>query len=83
MPKFKCVNPECLFFEQIKEEGKATYRMMEGRLIAREAFCPSCNQERHEVTVNEIFEKPTYEAVGMNSNRRNWSRSTREGSTHY
>jgi len=83
VPKFKCINPECLFFEQIKEEGKATYIMIDGKLVAREVYCPSCNKERKEITVNRIYEKPTYEAVGLNSNRRNWSKSTKEGYKYY
>jgi hypothetical protein len=80
MPKFKCINPECLFLEQVKDEGTATYKFIEGKLRAIEAVCPSCNQEREEIIVNKTYEPPTYEAVGMNSNRRNWSKG---GNTTY
>jgi len=75
MPKFKCKNPECLFFEVEKLEGKVTYRMIEGKIRALEAYCPSCNTEREEVVEKQEYTPPTYEAVGITSNRRNFTKT--------
>jgi hypothetical protein len=83
MPKFICRNGECPFFEEVKLEDIVTYRVRDGKVITMQAYCPSCNSYREEVKEDKVYEKPTYEAVGLNSNRRNWSKSTREGMNYY
>lgn len=83
MPRFICKNPDCLFFDKEQVEGKSTYRIIDGEVKAIERFCPSCNSEREEIKGVIEKEPPTYQAVGMNSNRRNWSKSTKEGLKWY
>lgn len=73
MPKFICKNPECLFFDKETVEGKTTFKVIDGELKAIERFCPSCNAEREEV-IEPITYKASYDFVGLNSNRRNWSK---------
>lgn len=83
MPRFICKNPDCLFFDKEQVEGKSTYRIIDGEVKAIERFCPSCNSEREEIKGSIETEPPTYQAVGMNSNRRNWSKNTKEGLKWY
>lgn len=83
MPRFICKNPDCLFFDKEQIEGKSTYRIIDGEVKAIERFCPSCNSEREEIKGSIETEPPTYQAVGMNSNRRNWSKNTKEGLKWY
>lgn len=83
MPRFICKNPDCLFFDKEQVEGKSTYRIIDGEVKAIERFCPSCNSEREEIKGSIETEPPTYQAVGINSNRRNWSKNTKEGLKWY
>jgi len=73
MPKFTCRNPECLFVDKEFTEGVVKYVVIGNEVKARERFCPHCNSEREDTTEKNDHSVPAYEAVGMNSNRRNWS----------
>lgn len=83
MPKFKCKNPDCLFYDKEYLEPKITILIIDGKPKARERFCPHCNQERESLPEVTTYMPPTYEAVGIGSNRRNWSKITKESKPIY
>lgn len=83
MPKFKCKNPDCLFYDKEYVEPKITILIIDGKPKARERFCPHCNQERESLPEVTTYMPPTYEAVGIGSNRRNWSKITKESKPIY
>lgn len=83
MPKFKCKNPDCLFYDKVYTEPRITIVIINGEAKTRERFCPHCNQERESLPEETAYMPPTYEAVGISSNRRNWSKITKESKPIY